>query len=332
MATDNNRGEDSITIGGEEIPVINCTLPQAELSFYTENPRIYSIVRVGGEEPSQLEIENRLKGMEHVRELMSSIRKNRGLIDPLLVRNDDYVVLEGNSRLAAYRLLASNDPIQWGQVKVRLLPSDLDESKIFALLGEYHIIGRKDWAPFEQAGYLYRRVEKHEVSPASISEQLGISVSRVNKLVEVYRFMLKHDENDVDRWSYYEEYLRPRKNKEVREANPDLDNVVVQKVKSGEIEKAIDIRDKLNKIIKAGPRSINILMSGEQTFERAYNSAIDRGVDNTLLNYFKRFKEKVADESTLADLEVMQDDQRKRCLYELRKIVQRADQIQKKLG
>lgn len=30
-----------------------------------------------------------------------------------LKRNGDYVVLEGNSRLAAYRLLAEKDPVKW---------------------------------------------------------------------------------------------------------------------------------------------------------------------------------------------------------------------------
>ena len=84
-----------------------------------------------------------------------------------------FVVLEGNSRLAAYRELAKNDAIKWGKAKVRLLPDDISEELVFALLGEYHIIGRKDWAPYEQAGYLYRRNVTHGVSAQSMARRDG---------------------------------------------------------------------------------------------------------------------------------------------------------------
>ena len=52
--------------------------------------------------------------MDHVKGLVHSIRTHGGLIDPVLVRDTDYVVLEGNSRLAAYRLLAKIGPYSMG--------------------------------------------------------------------------------------------------------------------------------------------------------------------------------------------------------------------------
>lgn len=324
--------DDLITINGREVPVRNGSLPQSDLRFYTENPRIYSIARADGTEPSQEEIQSRLIEMEHVRELISSIRANGGLIDPLLVRDGDFVVLEGNSRLAAYRRLSHGDPVKWGMVKVKLLPADLDDALIFALLGEYHIIGRKDWAPYEQAGYLYRRVENHGISESTISKEVGISKSRVNDLVRTYRFMVDHEDNDVDRWSYYEEYLKPRRFKDkVRGENPTLDNIVVKKIKSGEIPTAIDVRNKINKVLRAGPRSIKILMSGDDTLERAYTSAVDSGVDNPLFNKFKRFRQEIG-ESALEDLLLMREDQRKQCLFQLRKIQQQVKYLTDKLS
>lgn len=330
--TGNKWIDDSITINGRELKVRNGTLPQAELRFYTENPRIYSISHADGAEPTQEEIERQLIEMEHVRELVASIRANGGLIDPLLVRDGDLVVLEGNSRLAAYRLLAPRDPIKWGYVKVRLLPADMDDALIFALLGEYHIIGRKDWAPYEQAGYLYRRVKKHAVSPTTISTEVGISTHRVNQLVEVYQFMVDHGEDDVNRWSYYEEYLKPKRNKEARQANPNLDSVVVAKIKSGEIAESMEVRKKLNPIIKAGPKSIRILTSGEDTLNRAHASAVDRGTDNPWLSKFKRFRTEIVAESALTDLQVMPEGQLKTCIFELKKIDRRVKQLIAKLG
>ena len=184
--------EDTMMLGGEEVLVRNGQLPVTTLRFYEDNPRIYSIVRRNGYTPSQEEIHRRLSEMDRVRQLIRSIRANGGLTDPLLVRDGDYVVLEGNSRLAAYRVLYDRDPITWGMVKVRLLPENISEKLVFALLGEYHIIGRQDWRPYEQAGYLYRRSVDHNISSEEMSEQIGLAKGEINRLIGVYGFMVKH--------------------------------------------------------------------------------------------------------------------------------------------
>ena len=92
---------DSITLNGKEILYKDRILLNSELRYFPENPRIYSIVCDGNGYPSQEEIEERLSSMDHVNQLIQSIKANGGLIDPLLVRDGDYLVLEGNSRLAA---------------------------------------------------------------------------------------------------------------------------------------------------------------------------------------------------------------------------------------
>lgn len=95
-----------ITIGKKDYEVEEQLLNQCELHFYEENPRVYSILRSNGSSPSQKEIEDKMTSMEHVKQLQLSIKQNGGLIDPLIVvkRNGNYVVLEGNSRLAAYKI------------------------------------------------------------------------------------------------------------------------------------------------------------------------------------------------------------------------------------
>ena len=317
--------EDSITLGSEEVPVKNGYLPIDDLKFYVDNPRIYSFIERYNEEPSQEEILRRLNRMDHVKQLVQSIRANGGLTDPMLVRDEDYVVLEGNSRLAAYRALARNNPIKWGMAKVRLLPSDIREKLVFALLGEYHIIGRKDWAPYEQAGYLYRRNTVHNISTQEMAEEMGLSRRRVNHLVNTYQFMVDHGDNDVNRWSYYDEYLKSPAVRKAREENSELDEVVVKKIKSREIESAIEVRNKLVKIVdesKAGPQPIKILMSGEGTFDRAFESASARGVDNVWLNRLKRFKEHIQEDTLIHDMDQMDAEQRRKCLFELGKIRQ----------
>ena len=322
--------EDTLTLGGEEIPVKNGYLQIQDLRFYPENPRIYSLIQRPGIEPSQEEIFSQLKGLDHVKQLIQSIRANGGLTDPMLVRDDDFVVLEGNSRLAAYRELARNDAIKWGEAKVRLLPSDISEKLVFALLGEYHIIGRKDWAPYEQAGYLYRRNVMHDVSAQSMAGEMGLSPRRVNHLISTYSFMVEHGETNVNRWSYYDEYLKSNPAKRARQEDPDLDEIVVAKIKDGEIETAWDVRNKLVKILdvsKAGPQPLRILKSGDGTFDRAFESARARGVDNMWLNRFKRFRRELQDENLTTDMAQMTPEQRQKCLFELGKIQQAISRI-----
>ena len=332
---DSTWANDSLTLGDEEVPVRNGYLPILDLSFYPDNPRIYSFIQRHDDVPPQDEIHRRLSRMDHVKQLIQSIRANGGLTDPMLVRDGDLVVLEGNSRLAAYRELARLDAVRWGKAKVRLLPADISEKLVFALLGEYHIIGRKDWAPYEQAGYLYRRNIMHGVSVQAMAEEMGLSIRLVSHLVSTYQFMVDNDENDVNKWSHYDEYLKSNAVKKVRQGNPDLDKIIVRKIKDNEIETARDVRDKLVKILdvpKAGPQPIKILMSGEGTFERAFESARDRGVDNMWLNRFKRFKDRLLDEDLIPDMKQMDAEQRKRCLFELRKIRQAVDRIEKQSG
>ena len=327
--------EDTLTLCNEEIPVRNGSLAIQELSFYPDNPRIYSLIRRPGVEPSQHEIFMRLRALDHVKQLIQSIRANGGLTDPMLVRDGDFVVLEGNSRLAAYRELARNDAITWGMAKVRLLPADISEKLVFALLGEYHIIGRKDWAPYEQAGYLYRRKVIHGISAQNMASEMGLAARRVNHLVNTYQFMVDHGETSVARWSYYDEYLKSTKAKKARRENPNLDGIVVDKIKRREIATAVDVRDKLVKLLdvaRVGYEPTKIFVSGDDTFDRAFESAQDRGIDNMWLGRFKRFRGELQVSVFLDDLNRMSPEQRKKCLFEVGKIKDAIERINSRLG
>ena len=172
----------------------------------------------------------------------------------------------------------------------------------------------------------------HGVSVQAMSEEMGLSSRLVNHLVSTYQFMVDHDETNVNRWSYYDEYLKSNAVKKARQKNPGLDDVVVKKVKSNEIETARDVRDRLVKVLdvaKAGPQPTKILMSGEGTFERAFESARDRGVDNMWLNRFKRFRKGLLDRDLIPDMINMDVEQRKKCLFELRKIRESVQRIER---
>ena len=321
----------TLRLKGQDIPTETRDVEVSKLSFYVDNPRIYSLVRAGGELPSQDDILAQLLEHEHVRELKEDIVSNDGLIDPLIVRGSDLIVLEGNSRLAAYKHLASKDPIKWGKVRCTVLPGNIDEKLVFALLGQYHVKGKKDWAPYEKAGFLYRRYKQHAFELSVVASELGIGFKEAKHLVDVYEFMIKHNENDRDRWSYYDEYLKSSKIRKARQEYAQLDDFIVEEVRSGRIAKAMDLRDQLP-VVCAGPAKIlKRYVEGKLAFADAYESAVDAGGDNGALKRLKRFRDWICLTETEEDLLEANKPIRDKALFELKEIEKRTQRIRKVL-
>lgn len=289
----NAKGEslvETLPVLNQQIPVENKSLPHTSLLFYPENPRIYSIVKADSKEPDQDEIFERLSRQEHVKQLVQDIRQHGGLMDPVLVRGGSMHVLEGNSRLAAYRILAKSEPIKWGMIRCKLLPKDIDEELIFAILAQYHIKGKKDWVPYEQAGFLFRRQQMGGIDATKLAQEVGIGRNTVKDMIATYQFMIDHNQQDVTRWSYYYEYVKSRKIRKARAEHEGLDKLIVKKIESGEIEKAVDIRDKLQIICDAPPRVLASFVSEKYDFERSVEKAKDAGGDNTDLKKIEKFR------------------------------------------
>lgn len=322
---------DTILLRGKKIQVFSCELPQETLLFYPENPRIYSIVRADDEaEPTQEDIFKVLVKAEHVKDsLIPSIRHNGGLIEPILVRGN--VVLEGNSRLAAYRALSLQDREKWRYIRAKVLPPDITDSQVFSLLGEYHMVGKKDWQPFEQAGYLYRRFKHHEIAVEVLAEEVGLTKSKVAHLIAVYQYMIDHDERTLDRWSYYDELLKGRTFKEAKTLYPNFYEVVTEKIKAGDIKRAVDLRDDLPKIVKAGGNTLKKFVKGAMTFEAALDDARLRGAGNSHAQKLKGFRQWLAEASIEQEIRAMSEEERKTVKFELDRIHARTGQLSGKI-
>lgn len=319
--------DDIITLRGEKITVKNGYVPHINLLFYSENPRIYSQVWKDDEEPSQDVIYGLLSKTENVREnLVPSIRHNGGLIEPVLVRQN--VVLEGNSRLAAYRLLYAEDKQKWRNIRVRVLPDEVTESQIFSLLGEYHIVGKKDWSPYEQAGYLWRRFKIHNVDEDDLKNEVGLSKQRIRHLIHVYTFMMEHEERDPAKWSYYDELLK--RFDDARELYPQFDEIVVEKIRNGEIKRAVDLRDELPLIVKAGNRTLKKFIEGRTDFEEAVEEAKFKGAGNSTKNKLENFRQWLGDQERDEDFNHANQEEKHSIKFQLQKIHDRTDQLLKK--
>ena len=325
---------ENLTIGKSDFQVKICDLRQADLKFYSENPRVYSVLNVDGTEITQEEIEKHMCNLEHVKQLKTSIESNGGLIDPLIVRDGDFTVLEGNSRLAAYRLLCEKDPVIWGKVKCKVLPANISDAAIFNLLGQYHIIGRKDWDPFEQANYLYRRHKETKIPIDAMAQELGISNAKARKMIEVIEFMISKNDNKKRNWSYYEEYLKNSGIKKFRETNPDLDDTIADSIKSGAIGEASDIR-KLGQVAQVGDKQSKKIMqkvaNREMSIYDGYDEIQESGKLDDAIKKLKKFRNYITDDNFEKQLLSNQKniDEAK---YEINTILRRLNKIQKKIN
>jgi hypothetical protein len=324
-------GNNALTIRGQEIPVVIEFVEHSKLQFFADNPRIYSIVRANGKDPTQEEIQEQLLQLEHVRSLVIDIRQNGGLTDPLVVKDGTFEVVEGNSRLAAYRFLAKQEPIRWAKVKCTLLPSDIDHALLFALLGQYHIKGKKDWAPYEQAGFLYRRFTEHKIDVKTLASEIGLSIHKVKHLIDTYQFMIDHNETATERWSYYDEYLKSSKIRMARVTYPDFDKLVVGKIKSGEIKRAVDVRDQLPLVCAGSSKVLKKFAAGAIDFEEAHECVLEGGGDSSHLKRVTTFRKWIVSEKAEPMLHA-KGQARDKILFELNKIHSRVEALQKKLS
>lgn len=263
----------NITIGNQTVKATEDEVRQSDLLFYAENPRVYNALHAElGDDPSQQEIEKHMKQLEHVKILKQSIEANGGLLEPIIVRRN--IVLEGNSRLAAYRILAAKDPIRWGKIKANVLPDDTSDELVDSLLGTLHVIGKAPWSPFEQAGFLARSINRTRKPIDALADELGMTKSTAQAYIRVYQMMMENDDAIPSKWSYYAEL---DKNTDIRNANenePTREILVKIKemIKEDKVPKAQDIRA-IGKILSAksenAREAAEELLDGEITIAEA---------------------------------------------------------------
>ena len=230
--------------------------------------------------------------LDHVKTLKTSIDANGGLLEPVIVRGN--IVLEGNCRLAAYRLLAKSDINKWAYIRCTVLPDDITEEQVLSLLGTIHIIGRMDWNAFEKAGYLYRTKQKSRRPIRAIADDLGMKVSEATLAVKVYERMREEEDIQPKKWSYYYELLKNPSIVNADEENPDMKIVpkVIEKIKNEEFTDAKDIR-KIGTVIKSQNEDaldvLNEFLDGEIDLESAVDLTNDLNKAQTVNKGFKNF-------------------------------------------
>ena len=86
-----------------------------------------------------------------------------------------------------------------------------------------------------------------------------------------YQFMKEHNDQNRERWSHYDEFLKSRTIKKARDDIAGFDTKIVDLIKSSSV-RAVDIRDQLPVICKT-PKILKKFASGNLNFEDAYADA-----------------------------------------------------------
>lgn len=283
--------DDEMNISGHVIQTKRGKLKHGALRYWVKNPRIYSIVHASEAPLDQAEIELELQSREHVKQLTRDIKHHGGLIDPIIVVDDSFEVIEGNSRLAAIRWLSHKvDPIKFGELRCIVLPREVDDAVIYSYLNQEHMEGKTEWSPYEQAGVIYRLIESG-MTTDNLSTEMNITKQKAQKMFDVYEFMVDHGEDKPHRYSYYDVYLSNRKAKARRAIEPRLDSRIIETVRRKDMT-AQEFRKKLPMVCKHR-KQFNKFVTGRSSLLGAFEALEEQGKTDSLVVRLRKMHDQV---------------------------------------
>ena len=283
-----NPDETTIAIMGQHVPARHERIPIDQLHFLPDNPRVYAAIREMPDfdgltpEEKQIRIYERLLQEPSVKNLIPEIRRDEGLQDPIIVRHDTWQVIEGNSRLAAYRRLADeSDDDQWAHIRC-LVVTTLTDDQQTRLLGQAHLHGKTDWSPYAKALFCFRWVVEQKRDVSSLCSLSGISSAEIRKHVRVVQLMQANSDDKLSHFSYYNVLVRSRAISAAISDSPKLKKTLLAQIRSQpEPFTAQEMRERLPTVI-AKPRILRKYEKGDVSLEDAYDRAKTSGAEQRL--------------------------------------------------
>ncbi|MYB77240.1 MAG: hypothetical protein F4X83_09120, partial [Chloroflexi bacterium] len=230
--------DNSIAIMGETVPASRERKSIDELHFLPDNPRVYAAIREMSDFPDltpeekQVRIYERMLEEPSVKNLIPEIKRDKGLQEPIIVRWDTQQVIEGNSRLAAYRKLRDEDPEEekWAEISC-LVVSKLTDEQQTRLLGQAHLHGKTEWSPYAKALYCFRWVEELNREDSELRRVSGISLAEIAKSVQVIQLMKENSDDTLSNFSYYDVLVRSKKIASAIQDSDQLRDTILSAIK-----------------------------------------------------------------------------------------------------
>ena len=281
-----NPDETTIAIMGQDVPARHELVHIDQLRYLADNPRVYAGIREMSDfagltpDEKQLRIYQRLLQEPSVKNLIPEIERDGGLQDPIIVRWDTQEVIEGNSRLAAYRKLhLSGGDDRWTHIRCLVVKALTDDQQT-RLLGQAHLHGKTDWSPYAKALFCFRWVVEERQDISTLAALSGFSPAEIKKNVRIIELMQDNDDNTLSNFSYYNVLVRSRAISSAIEDSKPLRDILLSQIKT-EAFTAQEMRERLPTII-AKPRILRKYEKGEVTLEDAYDRAKISGAEQQL--------------------------------------------------
>ena len=277
----------TIAIMEQVVPASFEELSIHDLRFLSSNPRVYAAIRGMTDfadptsDEKQRRIYDRLLLEPSVKNLIPEIRRDGGLQEPVIVRHDTLEVIEGNSRLAAYRKLHNDadDEDRWNTIRC-LIVSTLTDEQQMRLLGQAHLEGRTEWSPYAKALYCFQWIVEKKGDAATLARLCKFTIAEIKKNVRIIQLMQENDDNTLSNFSYYDVLVRNRSISRVTSEDPLLHQTVLSQIRGGAFS-ALEMRQRLPVII-AKPRILRKFAQGDITLEEAHDRAKISGAEQQL--------------------------------------------------
>ena len=267
---------------GDDIDISNDYIEIDKLKFLKDNPRVYACTHGAldfenlTEEEQQQIIYAKLKDEPSVKNLKPEIKRHGGLMESILIRHDTMEVIEGNSRLAVYRMLhAADEEGDWDLIPCEIV-SGLTDRQQAAFLNQIHVKGKTQWSAYEKANFAYvRKIRGFDLSV--IAKLFGESESTIRTRIKSIEMMKSNGDDKRSHFSYYDVIVRSSViSREVGKGGklPKLLSEIKCLGSEDETNKftAQDLRNKIPAILKK-PKVLKNYQKGDYDLDEAYQFA-----------------------------------------------------------
>tara|TARA_B110000977_G_scaffold104707_1_gene136624 strand:+ start:3526 stop:4677 length:1152 start_codon:yes stop_codon:yes gene_type:complete len=255
-------------ISGHKIQITNGYVKINHITFWGDNPRIYSLL-----DDERLDktldrdiIFNKLRRTKDFDNLLQQIKIDGSINEPIWVGKDadtgDHVVYEGNTRLAVAKVLRDGGDKRFSKIEINQFPEDTPLKYIKKFVGDAHLKGKNKWNSYEKYGWMYREIMSYKnISKETISKSISQIAkdysetrSQIQKCYDLVNFMEENKITSAARKefiSYWEEIIKSSPIKQVRKdfknednlnsynAYNNFDEMIIKKVKEGiEVKRA----------------------------------------------------------------------------------------------
>lgn len=329
----NEKSGNQIVVLGNKIDTTIEEIDIHLLKYWKENPRVNAIInqKYKNKEISDQIIELELWEKDTVKDLFKDIELHGGLIDEILVKEN--IVLEGNSRLCAYRHLYNrskdkneiSEMEKWSHIRSRILPADTSIEIVLSILGTWHIKGKAQWDTFEKAAYLKRMNSDYHHSYKQIADSISQTEKFVKDNIEAHDLMVENNVYTLEKFSYFYELVKYKNNYKYSATfikEPQIINRVVETITSdGKMKRAEDIRN-LPKIL-SDPKAKKLYIANEADFYDAIEISKSKHpeLEDSFYSQLKKTTKLLQDCSVERIEEISKEAQKKYLLNSLRKEV-----------